>query len=165
MSKKRTSRKGRDWLDVATGDPERDRKIKDTKLCLRLLAGYSVDDGAIGFPKTGSEAEWLARAALARSVREGVRGFTGEFLALAIDPRKPSNWPGMRPIRTISFDKPRGRQRTWGRDLLVINFIRKRLRDLKKEDAALRAAEIEFKLKKSRVHEIWSERLKIPSAK
>jgi hypothetical protein len=149
----------RDLLNVATNpDPERERKIADEKLCLRLLAGYSVDDGKLGFPPSGSAEEWAARAALARVIRDHMKGFTGEFLALAIDPRTPSAAPlSTRPIRFIRFDKPRGRSPTIMRDLLVVGFIRRQRHKLGKEDAALLAAEREFRLGKSRTHAIWAE--------
>jgi len=152
----------RDVLLVRAGpDPEQERKIADEKLCLRLLAGYSVDDGKVGFPQAGSAEEWAARAALARIIREYVKGFVGEYLALAIDPRTPSRSATARPIRFVRFDKPRGsRPPTTLRDLLIVGFIRERLRELGKEDAALRAAEQKFALRKSRVHKIWSRHKK-----
>jgi hypothetical protein len=147
----------RDLLEVATNpDPERERKISDEKLCLRLLAGYSVDDGKLGFPRSGSAEEWAARAALARCIRDHMKGFTAELLALAIDPRTPSPPPMVtRPIRFIRFDKPRGKPPTMMRDLLVIDFIRRERKEGGKEDAALQAAEVKFRLGKSRTHAIW----------
>jgi hypothetical protein len=148
----------RDLLLVGTDpDPERDRKMADEKLCLRLLAGYSVDDGKLGFPKSGSADEKACRAALARSIRDCMKGFAAEFLALGIDPRTPSPNPMItRRIRAIKFEKPRGRSPTVMRDILVVGFIRRQRNKLGKEDAALLAAEHEFKLRKSRTHAIWA---------
>ena len=138
-------------------DPEAERKIADEKLCLWLLTGYSVDDGKIGFPKSGSTEEWAARAALARRIRDDMGGFTGDFLACAVDPRTPLAPPSVaRPIRRIRFDKPRGKPPTVMRDLLVVDFIKRKLSELIKEDAALLEAEREFNLHKSRVHALWA---------
>ena len=150
----------RDLLLVATTDPQHDRKVADEKLCLWLLTGYSVDDGKygkVGFPKSGSKEEWAARAALARAVRDQMAGFSGEFLALTIDPRTPSPPPMVtRPVRAVKFNKPRGKPPTVMRDLLVVDYITRQRRVLGKEDAALLAAEGEFKLRKSRTHAIWA---------
>jgi hypothetical protein len=150
----------RDLLLVGTIEPEHDRKVADEKLCLWLLAGYSVDDGKygkVGFPKAGSPEESACRAALARTIRDQMRGFNGEFLALAIDPRTPSKWPMVpRAHRSIRFNKPRGRPPTSMRDLLVIDFIKRERGKLGKEDAALLAAEREFGIGKSRTHNIWA---------
>jgi hypothetical protein len=147
-------------LLVATDpDPERERKIADEKQCLWLLAGYLVDAGKygkVGFPKKGGPDEWAARAAAARLIRDHIKGFTAELLALAIDPRTPSHNPLLkRPIRVIRFDKPRGKPPTVMRNFHVIDFIRKQC-SLGKEDAALLEAEREFHLGKSRTHAIWA---------
>ncbi len=82
-----------------------DEKIADEWLCLRLLAGYAEDEqGRVvtSYLRHNSYEEREARAALARRLRDiGPLGSTLELLALAIDPRTPSNLPGMRPTRKI----------------------------------------------------------------
>jgi hypothetical protein len=91
----------RDLLVVATdSDPNREQKIRDYDLCLRLLAGT----GREGFPKAGSEEERAARAALARYLRSRLSGNIAELLALAIDPRtKSPNKFFKRPTRIVRF--------------------------------------------------------------
>jgi hypothetical protein len=138
-----------------------DEKIADEKLCMRLLAGFCEDEkGRVvtSYLKPNSYEEQQARAALARVVRDSMRGFVGELLALAIDPRTPSATPGMWPTRRIRFESPaRGRASTWARDLLIVHFIREELRKSPtgKEEAALAAASAHFGIRRSRAHAIW----------
>jgi hypothetical protein len=136
-----------------------DEKIADDLLCMRLLAGFCEDKSGrvtTSYLKHNSYAERQARAALARRVRESMRGFTGELLALAIDPRTPSEYPGMKPTRRVRFESPaRGKGSTWARDLLVVHFIRAELRKSPKEHAAIAAASAHFQIGESRVHAIW----------
>jgi hypothetical protein len=152
----------RDLLLIATDpDPDRDRKIADEELSLQLLAGRHF--GTNGQPITryltpnGSE-ERLARAALARIGREHVGGFSGELLALAIDPITPSKWPGAKPTRHVRFESPaRGKPSAWARDLLVVGHIRRELfrSATGKEDAALKSAEDTFGLTQAATAKIW----------
>src|SRR4051812_20727744 len=76
-----------------------DRAMADEAQSIRLLAGYDVDTGRTSFLKRNGPDERKAREALARLVREKMSGFSGELLALAIDPRTPSPWPDMKPTR------------------------------------------------------------------
>jgi hypothetical protein len=156
----------RDLLLVSTDpDPNREQEIADYYLCRWLLAGFSGDE-KVGFPEPGSKEEWDARAALARYVRGRLKGNIAELLALAIDPRTKSPNPFFkRPTRIFRFDKPRGKPPTALRDFMVVDFIRKQRSS--KEDAALRAAEQEFGLGKSRIHAIWATHKKLvdPSKK
>ena len=151
----------RDLLLVATDpDPNREEEIADYSQCLWLLAGFS--NGTVGFPKTGSKEEWAARAALARYIRHRLKGDIAELLALAIDPRTKSPNPFFkRSTRIFRFDKPRGKPPTVMRDFMVVDFIRKQWSELRKEDAALRAAELTFGLGRSRTHAIWAAHKKL----
>ncbi|WP_426608638.1 hypothetical protein [Bradyrhizobium sp. McL0616] len=133
-------------------------KMADEALCIQLLAGFDVDTGRSISLAHNSAAERIAREALARIVREKMSGFSGELLALAIDPRTPSTWPVMRPARKVRFEKP-GRPSTLMRDKLIVDFIRRmRFNATKKHDMKffLNAAADKFGIKYSRVHEIWS---------
>jgi len=135
-------------------------KIADELLMMRLLSGFHVENGieVTRYLKHNSHGERLARVALAREVRASMWGFVGELLALAIDPRTPSSWPGMRPTRRIKFESPtRGKGSTWARDLAVISLIRERLRDDPKLEAALSAASERYGIKRNRVHAIWKK--------
>jgi hypothetical protein len=136
-------------------------KWADEALILGLLAGYNGDDpSTISFLKRNSSEEKRARALLAAQLRDGtLGGFAKELLALALDPHTPSEHPGMHPIRTIQFLSPaRGKRATWVRDLLVIDFIRSELRKNKnpKREAAFKAAEARFNIKRSRLQRIWT---------
>jgi hypothetical protein len=87
-------------------------------------------------------------------------GFSGELLALAIDPRTPSTWPDMKPTRRIQFVSPgRGKNSTLMRDKLVVDFIRKlRFKETEPNiplDSYILAAQKKFGLGRSRVHAIW----------
>jgi hypothetical protein len=163
--------RGRDLLDVAQNrdllliatnpDPDREQKIADEELSLQLLAGRQF--GTDGRPITkyllhnGPE-ERLARAALARIVRDHMPGFSGELLALAIDPITPSKWRGTKPTRHVRFESPaRGKPSTWARDLLVVSHIRRELlrSTTRKEDAALKSAEDTFGLTPAAAAKIW----------
>jgi hypothetical protein len=146
-----------------------DEKMADEALSIRLLAGFDVDTGKKGFLKPNSHEERLARAALARIVREKIKGLSGELLAMAIDPRTPSPWndppasPGyMKPTRRIRFESPtRGNGSTLMRDKRVVDFIRRlRFNETMPNvpiDSYVAAAQKKFGLGRSRVHEIWKE--------
>jgi hypothetical protein len=113
--------------DDATPDRRRDwlRKEADAPLILRLLAGFKDDNGVVvtDYDLTPDE-EKQARAALARGLRSGIRGFSQELLALAIDPDTPSSWPGMHPTRKIKFENVgRGPPSNWARDILIVEYI------------------------------------------
>jgi hypothetical protein len=145
-------------------DPHRSRKVADEELSLRLLAGFRMKNGSPTkgeFPKHNSFEERQARAALARIVRDHVPGFSGELLALAIDPLTPSKIPGMKPARRVAFTSPaRGRSSTWARDMFVIDHIRQRTTMFNtedKEDAALKSAENRFDLTHATVKSIWGK--------
>lgn len=150
------------------GDPQRSRKVADENLSLRLLAGFRMKNGLPvrgEFPGHNSFEERQARAALARIVRDHVPGFSGELLALAIDPLTPSKIPGMKPARRVVFTSPaRGRSSTWARDMFVIEHIRQLTTMFKtegKEDAALKSAENHFGLSYATVKSVWGKYKKL----
>ena len=160
----------RDWLDIATNpDPERARKIEDETLALKLLAGFDEDEH--GRPRTrylgkNSREERIACGALARLVRDKMGGFSGELLALALDPYTPSKTPGMKPTRQIQFESPsRGQPSTWARDLLVVNLIRTELFHSNKLEAAIQAAMQRFEIKRATAQAIWSRYEKLVERK
>jgi hypothetical protein len=152
----------RDGYLAADFDQRRERpdegKMLDEALSIRLLAGFDVDSGQTTFLKNNSPEERRAREALARLVREKMKGFSGELLALAIDPRTPSPWKDMKPTRRVRFESPgRGKSSTLMRDKLVVDFIRseRRRSDDGKLEPCLKAAEVRFKIGRSRAHAIW----------
>jgi hypothetical protein len=152
----------RDVLSIATNpDPERARKIEDETLALRLLAGFAQDDHdrpITQYLKNNSRDERLACAALARIVRDHVPGFSGELLALALDPHTASKIPGMKATRRVRFESPaRGKPSTWARDLLVVNCIRTELFWSKtgKLEAAIKAAMDRFTISRATAQSIW----------
>jgi hypothetical protein len=135
-------------------------KIADEALSIRLLAGWDVDSGKQVNLKHNSVDETKARAALARIIRERMSGFSGELLALAIDPKTESSWPDMRPARKIKFEKP-GRPSTLMRDKMVVDYIRRlRFNSTEPHDMKffLMQAADKFgpSLSYSSVHAIWS---------
>jgi hypothetical protein len=154
----------RDWLLVATNpDPERDRKIADEVLSLRLLAGRHRDGNGrpvTRYLKHNSREEREARAALARCVRDHMRSFTGELLALAIDPHTSSRYIGMTATRRVRFESPaRGKPAEWQRNLIIAEFIRKQLsRYSGNVEAANAAAMTEFGISRSTAQTIWKWR-------
>jgi hypothetical protein len=147
---------------TAPEQPNRDPAEQEELLLLRLLAGFDDDNPSEPrFLDQDSPDEKIARAALAKQIREGrLGGFAKELLALAIDPWTKTTWPGMRPTRKIKFTNATpGPPSTWARDLLIVHFIRQQLRDNGgKDDAALKAAETKFKLGKSQTHAVWQRR-------
>jgi len=85
-----------------------DERMADEALSIQLLAGFDVDTGKrISFAHYSTD-ERKARAALARIIREKVNGFSGELLALAIDPQTKSTWLDMRPARKIKLKSQAG---------------------------------------------------------
>jgi hypothetical protein len=144
-----------------------DSKMADEELSLQLLAGLHTSANGkpiINYLPHNSPEEKLARAALARIVRDHMSGFSGELLALAIDPRTKSKMVSMKPTRHIRFQSPaQGRPSTWARDLLVIGHIRRELFHSRtgKEDAALKSAEDHFGLSPAAVKKIWRRHKKI----
>jgi hypothetical protein len=135
-------------------------KIAEEALILRLLAGFAEDDRGqpiTSYLKHNSREEKRARALLAAQIREGkLAGFAKELLALAIDPATPSTHLGMKPTRTVQFISPsRGKASTWAHDLLVADFIKRKLHECPKKEAALAAAADRFNIKRSRLQQIW----------
>jgi hypothetical protein len=138
--------------------PSSEEAMADEALSIRLLAGFDVDSGRTSFLKQNGPEERQAREALARLVRDKMKGFSGELLALAIDPRTLSPWQDMKPTRRIRFESPgRGKSSTLMRDKRVVDFIRSERRRSNdgKLEPCLSAAEEHFKLCRSRVHAIW----------
>jgi hypothetical protein len=83
-------------------------------------------------------------------------GFSGELLALAIDPYTPSRFSGMKPTRRIRFESPaRGKPSTWVRDRMVIGFVRQQLASAPKLEAAINAVSARFKISRRTVQDIW----------
>src|SRR4051794_9857143 len=80
--------------------------MADEELVMQLLAGWDGSAGEAVYFKKNSNGEARAREALARIIRAKLQGFSGELLALAIDPRTPSSIPGMKPTRKIQFENP-----------------------------------------------------------
>jgi hypothetical protein len=136
-----------------------DERMADEVLSIQLLAGFDVDTGKqISFTHNSAD-ERKARAALARIIREKMNGFSGELLALALDPQTKSTWPDMRPARKIKFEKP-GRPSTLIRDKRIVDYIR-RLRHNSTEPHDMKyflnAAAATFGgIKYNRVHAIWT---------
>jgi hypothetical protein len=157
----------RDILFVATDpDPNRARKMKDEEIVVKFFAGDGSD--APQYPPHDSTKEKEARAALARIVRDYVPGFSGEMLALAVDPDMPSRFIGMRPLRKIRFESvARGKASTWRRDLHIADFIRKEISNTAspgkdgvskpKIEAVLKAAEEQFGISRATAQRVWKE--------
>src|SRR5665213_1622650 len=125
-------KKARDVIDLYREKIARAKQSEaDAVLIMQLLAGREVRAGKVNIrylPRNGPE-ERRARSALAREVRRHMKGFSGELLALAIDPRTPTAIPGMRPTRKILFiGAAQGKESKWARDLRVVHFIRGELR-------------------------------------
>jgi hypothetical protein len=147
-------------------------RMADEAWSIALLAGWDVNSGKQISLKHNSTDERTARAALARIIREKMNGFSGELLALAIDPQTKSSWPDMKPARKIKFEKP-GRPSTLMRDKLVVDYIRRlRFNSTEPHDMKfflMQAAE-KFGpgLGYSSVHAIWSaheKRLEVARSK
>jgi hypothetical protein len=173
-----------DYLEPAQ-QPQRtdEQKIADELLSLRLLAGYHIDKYGreqTDYLKRDSNEEKQASAALARCVRDSMKGLVGELLALAIDPYTASASPTMKPTRRVRFDSPaRGKPSTWARDLAIVYFIKRRLHkkrkgadwekqnpDWKSDEPAIAEASDYYGLERSRIWQIWTRRKQLrPSAK
>jgi hypothetical protein len=135
-----------------------DSKIADAELIMRFFAG----DGTTNyrFPKPDSPEELKARGALARVVRDYVPGFSGELLALAIDPDTPSRFVGMAPTRKVKFESVnRGRPAAWRRNVRVAEFIRRQLAECDQHEAAYAAAAAKFRISRSTAQSIWQWRV------
>jgi hypothetical protein len=145
-----------------------DEKIADAALAMQLLAGYppeglaaalQVGPVVIKYPAKNSVEERRGREALARIVRDEMRGFVGELLALAIDPRSPPKIPGMTPTRRAHFETP-GRPSQWARDLLIVDFTRRERFHFTgrrwKQEAAVQGAADKFNVSRSTVQAIWA---------
>jgi hypothetical protein len=156
----------RDWIRVDLDHiPEENRKIADAALAMQLLAGYPPDGPlaigpvAIKYPAKNSAEERRGREALARIVRDQMRGFVGELLALSIDPRTPSAIPGMTPTRRTQFETP-GRPSQWARDLMIVDFIRRERFHFTgrrwKQEAAVQGAADKFNVSRSAVQAAWT---------
>jgi hypothetical protein len=151
-------------------------KMVDEAMSIRLLAGFDVDSSKnVKSPGHFGVEERELRAALARTIRDQMKGFSAELLALAIDPFTASAWPGMRPTRKIRF-MGQGQQSTLMIEKQIIDFIRKlRFNSTQEQDQKfyIMSAVAEFKkrgidIEKSRIHAIWSayeEMLKAASIK
>jgi hypothetical protein len=131
-----------------------EEKMADDMLALELLAGSPNGKN----PKHFSRGEKKLRAALARRIRDQMGGYTGELLALAIDPFSGSTWPGMKPTAKLKFVR-QGRPSSLLTERRVVAFIRAQIGKSNNPEASLdsylNAAETAFGLKRSRVHEIW----------
>lgn len=148
----------RDLLLVGTNpDPDRERKMADEELIVKFFAG----DGSARYrhPAPDSPEELRARAVLARTVREYVPGFSGELLALALDPDTKSRMIGMKPTRKIKFESvKRGLPSMWRRNVLIAGFIRSDFAQHGKLEAAISAATAKFKISRTTAQNIWQER-------
>jgi hypothetical protein len=131
-----------------------DDKMADDMLALELLAGSPNGRNSKHF----SQREKQLRAALARRIRDQMGGYTGELLALAIDPFTASAWPGMKPTTKLKFMR-QGRPSSLLIERRVVAFIREQIGKSKSQraslDSYLKAAEDAFGLSRTRVHEIW----------
>jgi hypothetical protein len=144
-------------------ETDEEQKVAEELLIMRLLAGF--DDAhpeKPNFLEPNSQDEKMARAALARQIREGrLGGFVKELLALAVDPWAESAHPGMKPLRKIEFKSATpGPPSTWARDLLVVDAIRRFRRRTPADqpfilDAALAEVEKRFGISRSQAHAIW----------
>jgi len=146
-----------------------EQKKADEAASIRLLSGYDVDKSDnFTFPDHFSDEEKELRAALARTVRDQMKGHSGELLALAIDPFTPSKLPNMRPTRKVKFFW-QGQQSTLFLEQQIIAFIRKkRSRETKRDvpiDSYVKDAEEEFGLRRSRIFEIWKAYENLMAAK
>lgn len=137
-----------------------EEKIADEAASIRLLAGYDVDASTNATaPKHFSAEEKQLRAALARTIRDQMTGYSAELLALAIDPFTPSTWPDMRPTAKVKFFR-QGRPSSLMLEKQIVHYIRRlRFNSKKPRDQKffITAAMDKFKLEYSRVHAIWSE--------
>jgi len=151
--------KGRDLLLVGTNrDPERDRKMADEEAALRLFTGDP--DTNYRYPQKGSPEELHCRRALARIVRDHMPGFSGEFLALAIDPDTKSRFIGTTPTRKIQFESVnRGNRSMWRRNVRIAEFIRMQLAECDQHEAAYAAAAEKFNISRSTAQSIWQWRV------
>ena len=154
---------GKVGTEGAEGAAKQQRTMEEDRLIYHLLAGFSENKNGrpvTAYPPPNSREEREARTALARQLREGrLIGIARELLALAIDPTTPSQFPGLQPILVVQLRaKARRSKSTWARDLLVVAYVRSWLRkNPGKEEAARAAAEKHFKLKRSRIAEIWKQ--------
>ncbi|PJG56633.1 hypothetical protein CVM73_03535 [Bradyrhizobium forestalis] len=139
-------------------------KMADESAAIRLLSGYDVDLGRnVDSPSHFSADENEMRAALARTIRDQMKGISAELLALAIDPFTPSPWPTMRPTAKVYFMR-QGRPSSLILERQVVDYIRQlRARSEKPQGQKfyIQSAIAEFKkrgvtLGKSRVHAIWT---------
>jgi hypothetical protein len=136
-----------DWLLAATDpDPNRAEKVADDELSMALLAGATTKPGgSVQYLEPDSAEEKRARSALARRIRDHMPGFTGELLALAIDPDTKSRFVGMVPTRKIRFENlKKGHASRWRRDLIIAHFIEKQLAQGHKPEIAYAKACEEF---------------------
>jgi hypothetical protein len=105
-------------------------QMADHELSLELLAGYRGFDREVRFLEAGSPRERELRAALAREIRRHMSGFVGELLALAIDPNAQPKMATTRRTRNVVFESATpGKPSTWARDLMMVDFLKKALRE------------------------------------
>lgn len=137
-----------------------DEKMADEVASIRLLAGYDVNTSAnVAAPKHNSVEERQLRAALAQTIRDQMKGLSGELLALAIDPFTPSTWPQMRKTVQVKFQR-QGRPSSLLLEHQIVDYIRRlRFNSTKQRDQKffITAAMEEFGLEYSRVHAIWRD--------
>jgi hypothetical protein len=131
-------------------------RMADHELALELLAGLQRD-GEVAYPASGSDREMALRAALAREVRREMRGFVGELLALAIDPALVPQTPTTRRTKHVVFRNPArgGKASVWARDLLIIEHLKRLLRDEDKKTAAYKLTAEHFGCSERSIRDVW----------
>jgi hypothetical protein len=130
----------------------------DHELALQLLAGFNEDHPEqTKYLKRNSPEEKLARAALAREVRREMRGFVGELLALAIDSDLAPRTPTTRRTKHAVFKNPArgGKASVWARDLLIIEHLKRLLRDEGKKTAAYKLTAEHFGCSERSIRDVW----------
>jgi hypothetical protein len=129
--------------------------MADHELSLELLVGYQGDTG-VEFPEKGGPREQILRAALARELRRHMRSLVGDFLAMAVDPRAVPLTPTRRRTRHIVFESPTpGKASTWARDAMMIDYLRRLLRNGVKDTAAYQLTAEKYGCSVRTVRDVW----------